>query len=183
MKYLLLLLSAFAFSSCWTKIKPSPYPGQTNIKVWGSKPIYGVDSIVKKFVYNNQPQPVVTPGNIYVKGNYIFQSEVGRGIHVIDNTTPALAKRIGFIVMNGSSQISIKGDFLYTNSFEDLVVIDMSDVKNIKEVKRVKGAFPEGRTSYFFVQPPESGYYECPRYDSLVTGWKKDSVWQSCYKN
>jgi hypothetical protein len=184
MKYLIFLLTAFVFSSCWTKINPSPYPGQSQIKVWGSKPVYGVDSSVKKLLYINQPQPVLNPGNIYVKDNYIFQSEEGRGIHVIENNNPSLAKRIGFITMNGSSQISIKGNYLYTNSFEDLVVVDMSDVKNIKEVKRVKGAFPEGRNYYFLIQPAERGYYECPRYDSLVIGWRKDSVWQSsCYKN
>lgn len=182
MKYLLFLLTVISFASCWTKIKPS-YTPEMYGKVWGSKPIYGIDSLVKRFVYTSVAQPVINPGNIYVKGNYIFQSETGRGIHVIDNTTPAVAKRIGFIVMNGSSQISIKSNFLYTNSYDDLVVIDMSDVKNIKEVKRIKGAFPEGRNSYYFIQPQESGYYECPRLDSFVVGWKKDSVYQACYKN
>ena len=85
--------------------------------------------------------------------------------------------------INGSSEISIKDNFLYTNSYDDLVVVDMSDINSISEVKRVKGAFPEGRTNYFFVQPPEAGYYECPRFDSLVIGWKKDSVYAGCYKN
>lgn len=182
MKYWLFLVTAISITSCWTKIKPT-YKPETYAKVWGSKAVYGVDSLVKKLLYTSVAQPVLNPGNIYVKGDYIFQSETGRGIHVIDNKAPAAAKRIGFIVMNGSSQISIKGNFLYTNSYDDLVVVDMSDVKNIKEVKRVKGAFPEGRNNYYFAQPQETGYYECPRSDSFVVGWKKDSVYQSCYKN
>lgn len=179
MKYLLFFLLTGSLASCFTK-KPYPAPK----KVVGYKPIYGVDSVVKKLVYINTPQPVVVPGNIYIKDNYIFQLEVGKGIHVINNSTPAQASRIGFLTVNGSSQISIKGNFLYTNSFDDLVVIDMSNVNQIVEVKRIKGAFPEGRVNYYNVQPPQSGYYECPRYDSLVIGWRKDSVYNtSCYKN
>lgn len=178
MKCLFFITTACILSSCFTK---KPYPASA--KVIGYKPIYGVDSVVKKLVYNNVPQPVVVPGNIYIKDNFIFQLEVGKGIHVIDNSTPSQARRIGFLTVNGSSQISIKGNFLYTNSFDDLVVIDMSNINQIVEVKRIKGAFPEGRVNYYYIQPPQSGYYECPRYDSLVIGWRKDSVYNNtCFK-
>jgi hypothetical protein len=179
MRYLLLFVLSLIFYSCW--IKPTPDPGYT--KVWGNKPIYGSDPTVKKITYINAALPVVTAGNIYVKGNYIFQAETGRGIHVIDNTVPALAKRIGFITVNGCSQISMKGNYIYTNSYDDLIVIDMTDMNNVKEVKRLPGAFPEGRSNYYYLQPIEPGYYECPRYDSLVIGWRKDSVIKACYKN
>ena len=183
MRYIIFFITIFTVSSCWTKVSPSPKPVQVSQKVWGNKPVYGVDALTKKIVYLNIAQPVVTAGNIYVKGNYIFQVETGRGFHVIDNSNPATAKRIGFITMNGSSQISIKDNFLYTNSFDDLVVVDMTDITKPIEVKRIKGAFPEGRYTYYFAEPAESGYYECPRYDSLVIGWRKDSIWSACYKN
>ncbi len=178
MKYFLFFILTSSLASCFTK---NPYPAAA--KVMGYKPIYGADSTVKKLVYSNTPQPVVVAGNIYIKDNYIFQLEVGKGIHVIDNSVPALASRIGFLTVNGSSQISVKGNFLYTNSFDDLVVIDMSNVNQIMEVKRVKGAFPEGRVNYYYAQPPQAGYYECPRYDSLVIGWRRDSVYTNgCFK-
>lgn len=171
-------------SSCWKwKIDP-PNPAPIAVKiVWGNKPIYGIDTTAKKITYINQPQPVVIPGNIYVKGNYIFQIEVGRGLHVIDNNIPSAAHRIGFITINGCSQISIKGNNLYSNNYDDLVVADISDANNVREIGRVRGAFPEGRRNYFYIQPIESGYYECPRYDSVVIGWRKDSVKALCYKN
>lgn len=171
----------FCVTSCWDKVKTNT--GNQTMRVWGSKPVYGVDSSAKKIQYLNVAQPVKVPGNIYTKDNYIYQLEVGKGIHVIDNSTPSQAKRIGFITINGSSQISIKGNFLYSNSFDDLVVLDISNLNNIMEVKRVRGAFPEGRVNYYYVRPVESGYYECPRYDSLVVDWRKDSIWSGCYKN
>jgi hypothetical protein len=182
MRLLWILVVIGTFSSCWSKIKPGAPPGNTQ-KVFGYKPVYGVETLAKKIIYDNTSQPVVAAGNIYVKGDLIYQVETGKGIHVIDNRISAQASRVGFLTINGSSEISIKGNFLYTNSYDDLVVVDMSNIDSISEVKRVKGAFPEGRTNYFLVQPPEAGYYECPRFDSLVIGWKKDSVYAGCYKN
>ena len=182
MRLLFILFLSVIITSCWYKIDPGgndPY-GQ---KVMGYKPIYGVEVIAKKIIYSHTALPVVSAGNIYVKGNLIYQVETGRGIHVIDNTVSSQAHRVGLLTINGSSQISIKGNFLYTNSYDDLGVLDMSNVDSIVEVSRVKNAFPEGRTNYYFIQPPESGYYECPRYDSVVSGWKKESVMMACYKN
>ena len=160
-----------------------PDPAFSGTKVWGNKPIYGVDTIAKKIAYINQPQPVLLPGNIYVKGNFLFQVEIGRGMHIIDNTVPSSAHRIGFITINGCSQISIKGNSLYSNSYDDLVVVDISSPDNVKEISRVAGAFPEGRVYYMYSQPLESGYYECPVYDKIVLGWRKDSVSATCFKN
>ncbi len=182
MRILFLIVSLLSLNSCWERrVKPNP---PSNLKVWGSRPIYSTESVAKQIVYIDSALPVLFPGNIYAKDQLIYQLEIGKGIHVIDNTVSTSAYRMGFITVNGSSEISIKGNFLYTNSYDDLVVIDISDIHNLREVKRVVGTFPEGKFTYFYVQPNESGYYECPRYDSMVIGWKKDSIpYYSCYKN
>jgi hypothetical protein len=132
------------------------------------------------------PQPVQHPGKIYVKGTLIFQNELGKGIHVIDNTDPATAKRIGYISLLGNTEMSIKENYLYANSFTDLVIIDVSDWRNPVEVKRIKKAFIQGMTAsaYYFIPLPEHGVrYECPNYfTGILTGWVKDSVYSySCY--
>ncbi len=181
MRLLVVLFILVSLSSCWTKVKPGT---QTNYsRVWGNKPIYGSFPQAKQITYSSIALPVIIPGNIYAKGNLIYQLELGRGIHVIDNSIPAQAQRVGFITVNGSSQISIKGNLLYTNSYDDLVVVDISNSSNVSEVKRLAGAFPEGRYQYYYNQPIESGYYECPRFDSAVIGWRKDSVPANCFKN
>ena len=185
MRIFVCILLISSLSSCWKwkLTTPDPRPQPANPKVWGSKPIYGKDTSAKKITYINTPQPVVLAGNIYVKDNYIFQVEVGKGMHIIDNTIPSAAHRTGFITINGCSQISIKGTNLYSNSYDDLVVVDISDPNNVKEISRIKGALPEGRYYYPYIQPVETGYYECPRYDSVVIGWRRDSVRAACYKN
>lgn len=179
------LILLFFLSSCWKwKIDlGNTNPGIiNNTRVWGNKPIYETIIKAKNISYSNLPRKVVNAGNIYIKDNYIFQVETGTGIHVIDNSNPAAAHRIGFITINGCSQISIKGNSLYSNSYDDLVVVDLTDPTNLKEVSRVKGAFPEGAREYFYIQPPEQGAYECPRYDSLVVGWRKDSINAGCWR-
>ena len=183
MRLLLIAAISLSLSSCLIK-KPVPQtPYYNNIKVWGNKPIYDATIDAKRIAYIDSAFPVMIPGNIYAKDNFIYQLEIGKGIHVIDNSVPSQAHRIGFITVNGSSQISIKSNYLYTDSYDDLVVIDISNINNVHEVKRIGGALPEGRYNYYYNQPIESGYYECPRYDSVVIGWTKDSVWSSCYKN
>jgi hypothetical protein len=148
----------------------------------GLKPIYGVEDVAKQILYAATPKPVTTPGNIYAFQNYIFQLDPGMGIHVIDNTVPSSAHRIGFITVKGCSEISIKDDKLYTNSYDDLVVLDFSNLNNVHEYSRLRGVFTEYRYGSPLAHPPAAGYYECPRYDSLVVGWLRDSVYQTCYQ-
>ena len=171
--------------SCWKK--PENYNNNGSIsaisKVWGYKPVYGTESTAKNILYSATPQSVVNPGNIYAFRNYIFQLDAGLGIHVIDNTNSSSAARIGFITVKGCSQISIKDDKIYTNSYDDLVVLDFSNLGDVHEYSRLKAVFQEYRYDSPLAQPPGSGYYECPEYNAFVVGWVKDSVNQSCYKN
>ena len=176
--FLLTILAA----SCW-KYPNNGTDNPDTTKVWGYKPVYGSEPEAKNIAYTSSPRPVVSGGNIYAFNKYIFQLDPGLGIHVIDNTIPEQAKRIGFITVKGCSEISIKNDKLYTNSYDDLVVLDFSNLNNVREYSRLKGVFTEYKYGSPLAQPPASGYYECPTYGAFVTGWVKDSVYKSCYKN
>lgn len=152
-------------------------------KVWGYKPVYGDEPAAKGILYSSSPRPVTNPGNIYAFRNYFFQVESGYGIHVFDNTNPASASRIGFITVKGCSELSVRNDKLYTNSYDDLVVLDFSDLNNVKEFSRLKSVFTEYRYNSPIAQPPVSGYYECPSWGLFVVEWVQDSVYKDCYKN
>jgi hypothetical protein len=186
LKQTALYLSILFLTSCWGiyRQRPAPNP-EPDRKVLGYKPVYSNDSSL--LLPRVMPvQPVNEAGKIYVKGNLIFQNELGDGIHVIDNSDPAAAKRIGYIRLLGNTEMSIKGNFLYANSFADLVIIDISNWQNPVQVKRLKYAFQQGATAgrYNFIPLPERGvHYECPNfYFGIQTGWKKDSVWNyGCY--
>lgn len=182
-KCLQVLSVSLILLSCWDYPNRNQNNNFTQPKVWGYKPVYGIETIAKSILYTPVPKPVVNGGNIYAFQNYFFQIETGYGIHVFDNTNPATASRVGFITVKGCSQISIKDGKLYTNSYDDLVVLDFSNLNNIHEYSRLRGVFTEYRYGSPIAQPPASGYYQCPSYDSLVVGWVRDSVYQRCYKN
>src|SRR5690349_628459 len=121
---LFMIIILFSFASCFDfGIKPHPVYMET--RRWAWKPVYALDTSYRIVTYTNA-QPVVNAGKIYVKDNFIYQCEIGAGIHITDNADPASAKRIGFISIPGCEEISIKGNVLYTNNYYDLVAIDIS---------------------------------------------------------
>ena len=182
MKRLPFVFILLFFCSCWKPYRNQPDPYYER-KVWDSKPIYAAVTTAKKVEYLLGKQPIVHAGNIYAYQHLVFQVDIGRGIHVIDNTVPANAERIGYIKVNGCAQISIKDAYLYTNSYADLITIDLSNPSDLRETSRLQNAFPELGSSYPLASPEESGYYECPRMDSVVIGWTKDSIFTNCFKN
>jgi hypothetical protein len=152
-----------------------------NTKVFGYKPIYSNDASLKQVVADTA-HPVKKAGKIYAYQNYLLQCEEGEGIHVIDNSNPAMAKRTSFIKVLGCNEISIKDNFLYTNSYRDLVTINISNINQPVETQRIANAFNAG--SGYLPEPPEKGYYECVSLSKgMVVGWIKDSILFGCYKN
>ncbi len=168
LRYSAILILLF-LSSCKTENNSSVMG-----KVLGYKPVYSTSA--ELYLIQNKPARSVThAGKIYVKGNYIFQNEMGEGIHILDNTTPANTVRTGFISIKGSQEIAIKGNYLYSNNYDDLVVVDITDVNNVKEVNRVKNIFYKNN---FQLSPPAgSGYFECAdNKKGIVINWVRDSI-------
>ncbi len=175
---LLLIIAIVLFTGCWRFSKEGPE--YVPRKVWGNKPVYSQDTMLTKPKYE-AARNVVSAGKIYAYNTYLMQCETGEGIHVIDNSNPATARRIGFIQLKGASEISIRNNFLYTNSYNDLVTVDLTNITLPVEVKRQKGVFQQHG---FLPEPSEKGYYECVDiYKGIVIGWKKDSITAYCYKN
>jgi hypothetical protein len=87
-------------------------------------------------------QQIIQPGKIYFKDNFIFVNEYQKGIHVIDNTDPESPQIIKFIEIPGSVDLAIRDNILYADSYVDLVAIDISNLDDIREVKRIQNVFP-----------------------------------------
>ncbi len=178
------LLGIMLLSSCWGKKPYYPEPIDFSKKVMGWKAVYGADSAYKKVKYFNTPRAMSQAGKIYVFGNTIFQNDVGKGIHLINNAISANAHRVAFIELGGNTDIAIKGNFLYANNYNDMVVIDITNINSPVEVKRFKNTFftNDVLRPYIWQAPKDTGYYECPKYnnDSVIINWVKDSVQQFC---
>jgi hypothetical protein len=111
-------------------------------KYLANTPIYTSYEEFRSSVKFEQPHELNTKGGIYIKDDYLFVSEPNEGIHFINNSNPSSPSNEGFLRVIGNTGLAIKDNYLYANALIDLVVIDISDLTNPKEVARVKDVFP-----------------------------------------
>jgi len=145
---LLLLFSGGFFIGCNDNGAPT--------EVDGWKPIYKSD-IADIPISSQAPKPIEQGGKIYIKGNLLYQVERNKGIHVIDISDPSNPQQLAFISIGGASELAVKEHFLYSNNYNDLVVVDISDIHNARLQTRIANTF---RFASIEV-PPNLGYFEC----------------------
>lgn len=163
--HLFILFSMLLLSACWEEKTDIP------AEVTGLAPIYG--SSDWKTIQSIDPQKIVSLGKIYYKNGFIFAGEVGKGIHIIDNRNPVSPKRIKFIKIDGNTDIAIRGNYLYANNVQDLVVLDISDIDKVKLLKRLDNVFPQLDASGMF-PANYAGYFECVEEKrGAVVGWEE----------
>ena len=113
------------------------------------EPIYLSYEELRSAIESVGSQSLHEPGKIYLKDNYVFLNERNVGIHVIDNSNPNNPVKISFINIPGNIDMAIRGNILFVDSYIDLAALDISDIRHVREVKRIKNAFPE-RYYYFY---------------------------------
>lgn len=171
------LCVATMFFSCY---RPS-YSNRAEDHVQGYKAVYDADPGAKEVRYT-QPVKMINPGKIYAIGKMILQNDIGKGVHLYNAVDPGKLKDRGFIQIPGNLELSIKGNYLYANSFYDLVVIDIGNWVTLKEVKRIPNAFsqnqgPDFSGKAFIVRPEKNTYYECiDASKGVQVGWDKGKI-------
>ena len=139
------------------------------------KPILMTREQLEKSVSFTNAKEMHQPGKIYLKGDTIFINEKYKGIHVIDNSNPQQPKNIGFIVIPGCMDISMKNNVLYADNSVDLIAIDLSNnLSQLRVTERLRETFPE-------LTPPDnrvlqSQYLKGNRPENtVIVAWEKIS--------
>jgi hypothetical protein len=112
------------------------------------KPVYATTEEIRNSFAFSEPAEISYPGKIYLLGNYLFVNEISKGIHIIDNTDASNPVNIGFVNIPGNHDMAARGDILYADSYVDLLAIDISNLNDIKVVKRMEGVFND---HYYFM--------------------------------
>jgi hypothetical protein len=148
-------------------------------QVSGYVPVYSSAASAKS-ITAGPARPTVKGGKIYTTGNLLFQVEADSGIHVINYSNPASPQKLGFIRSILCKELSVRNGFIYTNNLSDLVVIDINNMSNVREVSRVAGVFPDLALQYPEKPNPNSWeriYFECPDpKKGIVTGWQSTTI-------
>ncbi len=111
-------------------------------KFIGNKPIYMSFEDMRNGIKSLPSEDLKQTGKMYFYNNFVFVNEYLKGIHIIDNSDPSNPQNIKFVKIPGNIDMVIKDNFLYADSYVDLVVLNISDINNIFEVFRVENVFP-----------------------------------------
>jgi len=80
-------------------------------------------------------------GKIYNYANTLLVAEKNKGIHLIDNHDKKNPNPKVFLKVVGNLDMAVKEGYLYLDSYMDLVVMDIRNLDNIKEVNRTNNVF------------------------------------------
>lgn len=103
----------------------------------------GIESL-KNSIKQTVAKELENPAKIYTYGDYLLISEAKKGIHIIDNSDPKNPKNLSFLAVAGVLDMAVKDNTLYADNYTDLVSFDISDIKNVKEIGRLKNMFTYG---------------------------------------
>jgi len=166
-KTLLFIVFVIGVWGCRVDVE-SPPAGAPTFSGEGYRPIYATLAEAQQ-VSTESPQPLRKPGKIYVRGNYLFINEQGKGLHLIDNADPRNPRKLSFIKIPGNVDIAVKGNLLYADNGRDFVVLNIADPTKVQVVKRIENVFP------LAAYPSQiQVYFECADASKgVVIGWEK----------
>lgn len=114
---------------------------ETTYTVTYYNPVYTDKAEIRSGVAIEAGRLIETRGKIFFKAGYLFVNEPKSGIHIIDNRDPANPNNVAFIKVPGSFDIAVKDNYLFTDSYMDLVTFDISNLDAIAEVNRIEDYF------------------------------------------
>ncbi len=120
---------------------------------------------------SDEPREIKEQGKLCFYEGYLYISEPGVGIHIIDNRNPASPSAVGFVELLGNADIAIRGNRLYADALIDLLWFDISNPAQPEYQGRLENVFKQALPQI------ENGFgydyamcYE-NREDKIVVGW------------
>ncbi len=124
-----------------------------------------------------EPREIISQGKIYATETALFISEPNVGIHIIDNSDVSNPVKTGFLRVFGNLDMAGKDNYLYADSFVDLLVFDISDINNITLVRRELDVFPYDAYQTFSGMRGPGSYNSFEEYNKkkgVIIGWVKN---------
>ena len=136
-----------------------------------NEPVFMAASEFRSTVAVEEPQPIEEQGKIVFYNGYLYISQPGEGIHVIDNRDPSNPRNVAFIELLGNADMHVREGVLYADSYVDLVWFDMSDPAEPVFKGRKEEVFPEA------LPPTENDFgidyaKSMDKEKGIVVGWK-----------
>lgn len=133
----------------------------------GKRPVYVTEEELKD-IRNELPGAVQQSGTIFLRDTLLFLLDEQRGVFVYSLADTLNTRVLTFFKIPAVTDFIISGNIMYADSWRDLVVIDISDLNQIRETSRIRDVvtpslYPPG---YF-------GIFECvDESKGAVVGWE-----------
>jgi len=122
------------------------------VHYYGNKPIYMSYDDLRSSVKLETAHTLKEKGAFLLHNSTLYIVEKNEGIHIFDNSNPQAPVNTGFLRVHGITDLSMKENTMYVNSYIDLVVLNCDNPENPVVENRVKDVFP-----YTF-NYPNNGY-------------------------
>ena len=121
----------------------------------------------EKAIQIKEKQNMKKAGKIYVYNQWIFISDLHKGFHIYDNSTPENPKLTAFLEAPGATDMAIRNETIYINQAVDLVAISINpNTKQVQVLKRIPNTFPILTSPDGFYQPVDTN-------QQIVVDWIK----------
>ena len=130
---------------------------------------------LKNGIVNERPRELEKLAKIYAYENYLIISETKKGLHIIDNSNPSNPVKVSFLKIPGVIDMAVRDNILYADSYTDLVALDITNPKAIKEIGRIKNMFNYGLVDGI------SWYYD--PYSKIITDYEFKTVTETVSTN
>lgn len=107
-----------------------------------ANPVYMSYENLRNAVNIEAPRAPDRIGRVYLYGNLVLLNEVNEGVHIIDNTEPTEPVNLAFIRIPGNTDIAVRDNNLYADSYVDLITLSIGDLENITLIGREQDIFP-----------------------------------------
>ena len=133
----------------------------------GKRPVY-VSEAELDDIRNELPGAVMQSGTIFLRDTLLFLLDEQRGIFVYSLADTLNTRVLTFFKIPAVTDFVISGNILYADSWRDLVVIDISDLHQIRETNRIRDVVTPA------LYPPNYfGIFECvDESRGAVVGWE-----------
>ncbi|WNJ16030.1 hypothetical protein [Pontibacter sp. G13] len=149
-------------------------------------PVYLTQAEFLETVGVEAPREMAEPGKIYVKDDFLFVNELGRGVHIFDNKNPQSPQAIAFLNVPGASEVAFTCDQLIVDASTDLMVFDLTTPSQPVLASHLPNVLPQRLIFNGYTADPSKGRiiswesriregnYECNQ--EIPTIWEMNAV-------
>ena len=130
-------------------------------------PVYKTNEELSEEIRFVADRELKNPGKIYYYQNYLLISEREEGVHVIDNRDAKNPQSLGFIEIAGNVDIAFTGNYIYADTYLNILVIDIENIEDpkvvgsINDVKNQGWGIDDGRLVVDFVESDVTETFDC----------------------